>query len=222
MQPYTKTDIASIIKDATPRPKIELTQVQLDRLKTAGEILLAIVGAAGIMTVALVAPNALQAFKAFGKKEGKRWMFKERQRKLGRSFYYLKEQNYIEFAPKGKDLRIHLTDKGRSKLKLLKLATLQVKKPIFWDGKFWQVAADIPVDYKRAAGSFRDKLKRMGFYSLQRTLWFYPYDPRKEIGLLTGEYKIDRFVTIMKIASLDYSDRRVLKDHFRKIGILAF
>lgn len=223
MKIYSKPELASIIKEAAPKPKLELTQSQINRLKTASEILLAIVGVAGLVMVSAVAPNVLQIFKsAFKTQSGGRMPFKDRQRKLMRSFYYLKEKDYIKLQPKGNDLEIHITDKGRKKIKALKLDTLQIQKPLYWDGKFWQVAADIPVQYKKEATALRSKLKQIGFYSLQRTLWFYPYDPRKEVALLTEEYRIDRFVTVMKIASLEYADFKVLRDYFKETRVIEF
>lgn len=223
MQIYTKPELASIIKEATPKPKFELTQSQINRLKSASDIVLAIAGIAGLTMVSVLAPNALQMFKsAFVKDDSPRMSFKDRQKKLGRSFYYLKDKNYIQLKPKGRDLEIHLTDKGRKKLKSLKLDTLEIKKPLFWDGKFWQVAADIPIQYRNGADALRKKLRQIGFYSLQRTLWFYPYDPRKEVELLIKEYEIDRFVTVMKIALMDYADQKVLKDFFKETKVIEF
>lgn len=223
MQTYTKPELFSIIKEATFKPKFELTQSQISRLKSASDIVLAIAGIAGLVMVSVLAPNALQMFKsAFTKNDNPRISFKDRQKKLGRSFYYLKDKNYIQLKPKGRDLEIHLTDKGREKLEKLKLDTLEIRKPLFWDGKFWQIAADIPVQYRKGADSLRNKLKQMNFYSLQRTLWFYPYDPRKEIEVLTSEYNIDRFVTVMKIAKLDYLDNKILRDYFKEIGVIEF
>lgn len=223
MKIYEKPILADIIKDSTHKPKLELTQGQIDRLKTASEILLAVVGVAGLMMVSIAAPNALKIFKSSLKtRDGGRMPFKDRQKKLMRSFYYLKDKDYVKLQPKGKDLEIHITEKGKRKIKALKLNTLEVKKPLYWDGKFWQVAADIPVEYRKGADALRNKLKQMGFYSLQRTLWFYPYDPRKQIELLTDEYKIDRFVTVMKIAKLEYADLKILRNHFKETGIIEF
>ena len=215
--------MTEVIKESTHKPKLELTQGQINRLKTASEILLAVVGIAGLALVSVAAPNVLQIFKSVLKtRDGGRMQFKDRQRKLMRSFYYLKDKDYVQLKPKGRDLEIHITEKGKKKLKTLKLDILEIKKPLYWDGKFWQVAADIPVEYRKGADALRKKLKQMGFYSLQRTLWFYPYDPRKQIELLVDEYKIDRFVTVMKIARLEYADLKVLRNHFKETGVIEF
>jgi len=221
-QIYSKPFLASVIQKAAPEPKLELTQSQIDRLKTTADVVLAIAGVAGLVLVSAVAPNALQVFKSIAKKTNQRGSSKERQKKLVRSFYYLKDKNYIRLEPNKKDIEIHFTDKGKRKLKELRLNLLQIKKPLYWDRKFWQVAADIPIQHRRGADALRAKLKEIGFYSLQRTLWFYPYDPRKEIDLLVREYSIGQFVTVMKIAKLEYADHKTLSDYFRETGVVEF
>lgn len=222
MNSYSRA-LAPIINKAAPRPKLELNQQQIRRLKTVADVLLAVIGTAGIVLVSIAAPNALQALKFLGKNGGRdRIPYEERKKKLTRGFYYLKAKGYLELIKDQDDFSIRLTDKGKRKIDRLKFAMLEVKKPLVWDRKFWQVAADIPVKYRKGADALRLKLKQMGFYSLQRTLWFYPYDPRKEIELLAEEYKIEQFVTVMKIASLDHADYKVLFDFFKETGIVEF
>ena len=171
------------------------------------------------MTV--LAPNALQALELFEKKGEKRKLtHKEKRRKILKSFYYLKNQGSVKFIPKGDDFEVILTQKGKKKIKHMNFETLSIQREKQWDGKFWQVVADIPTKYKLGADAFRKKIKSMNFYPLQRTLWFYPYDPRMEIEFIAKNYGIEGFITAMKIEILDEWDERVLKNSFRKIGTI--
>lgn len=220
MKSYQK-DLASIIKASNPKPKIQLSEQQIKALRSFGNVLLAILGVAGAITVAIAAPNALQAFGMFEKGRGRAWPKRDaRLRKVTRSFYYLKEKGYVSLSPNGGDFRIQITDKGKTKLNELYFRSLTVPKQ-FWDGKYWEVAADIPTkQYRKAADALRRQLKRMNFYSLQRTLWFYPFDPRKQIDILSDTYRIGQFVTVMKISKMDSSDEKVLYNYFHEIDIL--
>lgn len=222
--PHTpKPVLALAVKEATPKPRLELTPGQISRLKTTAEIILTLIGVAGLVMVSVAAPNALRVFKQFSKQQNREpESFKDRRKRLMRSFYYLKHKNFIELQPKDNDFKIKLTLKGHKKIAALKLRILEIKKPFVWDRKFWQVAADIPVEFRKAADALRKKLKTIGFYSLQRSLWFYPYDPRKGIRALTEEYQIDQFVTVMKIASFDPADHKVLYDFFKETGVIEF
>lgn len=222
MKNYQRFDFAKAIKQGAKAPKFELTNEQLDRIKSGSEILLSILAVAGAITLAAAAPNAIQAFSSFAKRSGQgRILYKDKLKRVTKSFYYLKNKRYVEVKPKDNDFNITLTDKGKRKIEALRFETMMVPKSNWWDGRFWQVAADIPTKQFRAgADALRKKLKQMGFYSLQRTLWFYPFDPRKEVEVIAENHKIERFVTVMKIAKMDRADEKVLWKYFHEAGIL--
>lgn len=223
MRPYIKLPIASVIKRASSRPGFELSDEQLEKLKAYSDVLLVILGAVGMVTMLVLAPNAFQALDIFQKQRRgtKKLKYKEKQRKVISTFYYLRRWGHIDFRQKGNDYEVILTDKGKKCIKKLNIETLNVRKPEKWDGKFWQVAADIPTKkFRRGADALRRKLKQMNFYPLQRTLWFYPHDPRIEIEFIARTYGIANFVTVMKLAELDPADEKVLRGYFKEQGII--
>ena len=206
------------IKQATEnqRPLIELSGEQKEALKTAAGAALAIIAVAGIITVAAVAPNIFEAVdKIHRLVKGKKYSFKEKQAKTAQTFYYLKRHGFIELTHSKEGLMARITGKGKKKLSDLNVETLKIKKPKSWDGKWWVVAADIPTkNYRWAADLFRKKVKQMGFYSLQRTLWFYPYSPTKEIEFLIQHFGIAHFVTVMEVSRIDKDDDLRLRKFF--------
>lgn len=222
MNSYSKTAIATAIKKSSPKPIFELSEAQIEKIKTYSNILLGILAVSGMVTMMVLAPNALQVLDIFERRKGRKKMrHSEKIRKVTQAFYYLKRKANIEFRRKGDDLFVVLTDKGKKEIKRLKMETICVSRPQKWDGKFWQVAADIPTkDYRRGADALRRKLKEMGFYPLQRTLWFYPFDPRIEIEFITRTFGIAHFVTVMKTSELDPSDETVLKKFFRSQKVI--
>lgn len=223
MRTYHKINLTEEIEKNTAKPKIELKPEQIDTIKQVSSAILWIIAGLGLATMAIVAPNALQALAIFEKKKsGKRLIYKDKVVKLRKYFYYLKNHGYVEFqTDRLGGWYVRLTAKGRKKIKALNLATISVSRQRHWDGKFWQVAADIPTkNFRRGADSLREKLKQMGFFSLQRTLWFYPFDPREQLSYLVKEFKIEPFVTVMRIDHLDPADKKVLKDHFIEAGVV--
>lgn len=150
----------------------------------------------------------------------KKLSYKERTKKVTRTFYYLKENGYIKFFREKGGYKIILTKKGRAKARELNFNTITIKRPTVWDKKFWQVAADIPTKYRSGADVFRRKTKELNFFPLQRTLWFYPFDPRKEIELIAETCSISSFVTVMKIEKLDPSDEKIIREHFKKLDVI--
>jgi len=109
---------------------------------------------------------------------------KEENQRFNNAFYYLRRKGYLDIRKKGKQIYISLTKEGRKKAGKYSVDNLEIKKPKIWDKKWRIVVFDIPNLTKIKREAFRGKLKELGFYKLQQSVWIYPYDCRKEIGLL--------------------------------------
>ncbi len=201
---------------ANQKPLMELTESQKEKLKTVAGITLALIAAAGTITVAAIAPNILQAVAKIHKQTKKsKLSFKEKRIKTAHTFYYLKRYNLIQLRSSPKGLIATLTDRGKKHLEKLSFNTLQIPREKKWDGKWWLIAADIPTkEYRWAADLFRSKIKQMQLFPLQRTMWFYPYNPAREIEFLANHYGIGQYVTTMEVSRLDKDDERKLKKYF--------
>lgn len=217
--------IGAIIRKSLPlEKKPRFTEEQIERFKSASAVALALIGVAGVVLLSAVAPNIFIAIdKLFLKKRYPHHKFskREKDRKLADIFYYMKRSGQIKMKLTGKDILVSLSKRGWRRLEKLNFEAIQIPRPKIWDGNWWQVAADIPTKkYKRGADLLRQKLKDMKFYPLQRTLWFHPFDPRKEIEYIANYYNIGQFVTVMEINRLDKQDEDLLKDFFQKEKII--
>ncbi len=215
--------IKSQIDKLLPKKGIlEINPQDLTALKKVSLVTLAIIGIAGFVSIALVAPNLFSVLGKIAKFKSKYRTREERANQTSRIFYYLKRRGYICFKEsKTQGFWVRLTAKGKKVYKELSYETLKIPKPKKWDKKWWQVAADIPTkEFRRAADLFRLKIKQMHLYPLQRSLWFYPYDPRKEIEFIIKYFRIESFVTVMEINRLDLDDEKVLKKYFKKLHVL--
>jgi hypothetical protein len=224
MQRYQKIQIAKNLHKALPKRKLELDDSQIQTLRNVGEVILAIAAVAGIVTVATVAPNALQLINKlpWAKKTYRNLLSKNRDQKkaIARAFYYIKQKSYVNLVAKGSDVQIKITSKGRKKIKLMNFNSLTVPKAK-WDGKWWFVLADIPTkEYKHSADLLREKFKAMHFYPLQRTVWVYPSDPRDEVDFISSYYGIERFVTVLQASVVDFDDEKKLKSYFKNLNLI--
>jgi DNA-binding transcriptional regulator PaaX len=166
-------------------------------------------------------PCALWDLRIFQKLHlRKKLNYQQRTYKVARTFYYLKKRGYIRTVFEKNKWKVIVTRKGRDKIRGLRYEILSIPKSESWDGKFWQVAADIPTKYRSGADAFRIKIKKLGLFPLQRTLWFYPYDLREEIGFISRFYKIESFVTVMRVDKLDPADKKVIRGHFREAELI--
>jgi len=221
MRAYSKIPLAKLVKQSSSKPIVEISDIQIEKLKSYGEILLAVIALSGVLTVAVVMPGALGALRIFQKLQPRRRLnHQQKTCKVARTFYYLRKKGYIETIFEKNDWKIIITKKGNDRIRELKYETISIPKTKSWDGKFWQVAADIPTKYRSGADAFRLKIKKLGLFALQRTLWFYPFDPRKEIEFVSRFYGIEPFVTVMRIDKLDPADKKVVKEYFKEKNLI--
>ena len=120
-----------------------------------------------------------------------------------RSFYYLKQQGLINFEYQGKQVYISLTKEGRKKAKKYNVDNLKIKRPKKWDKKWRILIFDIQDKQKIKREALRGKLKELGFYKLQKSVWVCPYDFEKEVEILRNffgfGYREMRVITASEI-----------------------
>lgn len=223
MRAYQKLNLKQAVEDAIPKRRIELTEIQIERLRTTSKIILGLLLTAGAITLAVAAPNAVRLLGFISPKLGiQSKEFRARQKqKVVKALYYLRTQKDIELIPQGKTYLLKITQKGRGKIRPINFQNLFVAKSERWNRHWWFVLADIPTKtHKSAADQLRRKLKEMDFYPLQRTVWVYPYDPRDEIDFINNYYDLSQFVTVLEASALDPSDQKLLYKHFKAKNII--
>lgn len=106
------------------------------------------------------------------------------KKKVYDTFSSLKRQGLISVEKRNHQIYISLTKKGRAKAGWMQIDSLKIKRPKKWDRKWRMVIFDIAQLKKAHREAFRGKLKELGFYPLQKSVWIYPFDCEAEIGLL--------------------------------------
>ena len=116
--------------------------------------------------------NSRKGFKRYSRK------------KVYDAFSNLKRQGLINIEKKNHQIYISLTEKGKAKAGWMQIDSLKIKKPKKWDGKWRLVIFDIAQLKKSHREALRGKLKELGFYPLQKSVWVHPFDCEAEIELL--------------------------------------
>jgi DNA-binding transcriptional regulator PaaX len=107
-----------------------------------------------------------------------------------------------------------LTKKG--KLKALEYQLINIKnKKEQWDKKWRMVAFDIPEKYKKGRNALRNKLKKIGFCKLQKSIFITPFDCEKEMRILIDFFDLGEYVRFGVFESVDN------EIYFKKIFKLA-
>jgi len=163
----------------------------------------------------------LQALDIFERKKyGRKLSYEEKVEKLSHVFHYVKRRSYVDFKRTGdEDFEVKFLKDGKEKVRQISEKLMQIPTHK-WDGKFWLVALDVPVKYRKKADNFREDVKTLGLFFLQKTMWFYPFDPRVEIEYFARKNEIERYVTVMRVDELDPEDDETLRKYFKTMSLI--
>lgn len=125
----------------------------------------------------------------------------------------LKRSKLIIFKEKDGKFSVEITEKGKRILKEIDISELKNKKPDQWDGLWRIIIFDIPENKKYGRTALRDKMKEVGFYQLQKSVWAFPYECEKEIELLVEAFDVNSFVNF--IVAKRIKDDEKLKKYFK-------
>lgn len=124
--------------------------------------------------------------------------------KFKKTFERMREERLISVKklPNNK-VAITITRKGRLVLLEYSFFELKLKQPIKWDQTWRFVIFDLPKRFNRERELLRAKLKALGFYMLQRSIWIHPLPCRDEIDFVTEYLSISPFVRIAEVTNFD-------------------
>ncbi len=105
-----------------------------------------------------------------------------------------------------------ITPKGEKKLRNILIDEVIIKSPRKWDGKWRLVMYDLPIRFKKARDAFRWKLKDLGFYQFQKSVWVYPYPCEGEMMFVADFFGVRKHIEILEVSKI-LNDRK-LKAHF--------
>jgi phenylacetic acid degradation operon negative regulatory protein len=72
-----------------------------------------------------------------------------------------------------------------------------------WDGKWRFVIFDIPEKLKSGRDALRKKIKKLGFYELQKSVFIFPYKCADEIAFIIEFFGIKKYVRHGTMDSID-------------------
>jgi DNA-binding transcriptional regulator PaaX len=106
------------------------------------------------------------------------------------TFYRLKKEDLIQFENKNGQIYISLTKEGKAKAGKYQIDDLAIEKPKKWDGKWRMLIFDIKDKQKLKREALRGKIKQLGLFQLQKSVWVYPYDFEEEMKLLRSFFNL--------------------------------
>ncbi|TSC89931.1 MAG: phenylacetic acid degradation operon negative regulatory protein [Parcubacteria group bacterium Gr01-1014_2] len=150
-------------------------------------------------------------------KEFNKYKNQKEKQKLYNALQYLKQKKLVDITEKPNGILVKITTKGYEIIEFYEsLEKIKIKKPQKWDRKFRLVIFDIPAKKQGARAALLQKLKEMGFYMLQESIWVHPYDCINEIATLRKLFEIEPYVKIMTTQAIE-EEYKLLK-HFELLS----
>ena len=181
--------------------------MQKEKIKSIARCVLAVLGVAGVLTIAAVAPNSVQMLKMFGLKD-KRY----KTRSVYSSLKRMQSRRLIEITENDGQTTIRITENGRKRLLNYNFETMTVPAPKKWDGKWRIVGFDIPEKKKQAREALRNKMRELGFMVLQKSLFVLPYDCKKEIEFIGEFFGVNKHIVYAEASFI--SNQEYYKEQF--------
>lgn len=165
------------------------------------------VGAAGVLAVAVVAPNALQLLRYV---PANRFTFDSRATSaLGR----LAKKRLVAFVERDGKKYARLTKEGRAAFAFeQEKLSLQERRKRKWDGQWRMVLFDIPERRRSVRFRLRSIMREIGFVRVQDSAWAYPYACEEFVALLKAELKIGKDVLYVIVSEMEHDKQ--LRVHF--------
>ena len=114
------------------------------------------------------------------------------RRARARKLRELEKRKLISFKELGGGkVKIELTKGGQRLVRMYDLDKMRLSRPKKWDG-FWRIITyDIPSSKRKASDAFREKLKDLGLFQLQKSVWVSPFECLAEIEFLGAVFEIE-------------------------------
>lgn len=161
----------------------------------------------GVVALSILAPQLPYAIlRAYlRKKKFDRGKFKH-------SLNRFQNQKLLTWQEIDDQIEIKISEKGRQRALRFKFEETEIPKPEKWDGKWRMVIFDIPEKKRLARNILRDKLKQIGFYKLQKSVFIYPYECQEIISFFREIYEVRPYVHYLIVESVE--NEKNLKDYF--------
>jgi CRISPR/Cas system-associated endoribonuclease Cas2 len=96
-----------------------------------------------------------------------------------------------------------LSQEGRRKVLVYKIDNLKLQRQEKWDG-YWRILIfDVPEKFKRARNLLSRKLKEIGMYQLQKSVYVYPFECKDELDFIIEYFGLRPYVRFGLLKEID-------------------
>ena len=176
----------------------------MKKLSETTQGILSYLAIAGILTIAVTAPYALAGIARLYASVKSLSPGQTQIRRISQALAAAKRSKLIIVSqkPDGKFL-VELSEKGRRRLKEVAYENLRIPIVKPWDAKWRIVIFDIPSAFRKSIrNALTLKLKKLGFFLLQKSVWVHAYPCENEIRFVAELLNVSRCIHIIVAESL--------------------
>lgn len=155
----------------------------------------------GIVIAVVALPGMAPVLNLFGGNN------KRNQYKLRRALYQLKKNKLVNIYYKDNKEFIEITEKGKKRLLQYDYDNMKIKVPKKWDGMWRMVIFDIPEKRKKARDAIVIKLKEIGFHSIQKSTYIFPYECKDEVDFIGEHLFVRKYIDYIVAKSIDNEEK---------------
>lgn len=136
-------------------------------------------------------------------------------RKRSRKLRELQKRKLLDFKEMpDSSVKITLSHQGKNLVRQYKLEEMSIVKPKLWDKKWRIITYDIPISKNQASNSFRKKMRDLGLYQLQKSIWVSPYECLNEMEFLCVIFDINMDECVYYFKASEIPREREVKKFF--------
>ncbi|MFQ5661689.1 MAG: hypothetical protein ACE5F2_00340 [Candidatus Paceibacteria bacterium] len=150
----------------------------------------------GIVVAVVALPGMAPVLNLFGND-------KRKKEKIRRTLKQLEKKRFVKMYYKDNKELVEITEKGKKRLLQYDYDDIKIKIPKRWDGLWRIVIFDVPENRKKARDSINIKLKELGFYSIQKSTFIFPYECKNEIDFIKEHLFVRKYVDYIVAKSIE-------------------
>ena len=144
----------------------------------------------------------------------KKRITKKDKMSLYSAFSYLRKRGYVRCDYRGNQLYISLTKQGKKLAGKYQVDDLSLARSRKWDGLWRILIFDVKKKDRLKREALRGKIKELGLYQLQKSVWLYPYSFDQEMRLLRSSFGFTPQEMKM-ITANGVEDDEKIREHFK-------
>lgn len=190
---------------------VKTSKIQKQKRVPITNLLLRSFAVAGVISVALVAPQMTRLLKQLDRPAKNRiHLYRRIQQGVAR----LEKEGLVSVSGERGERRIMITEKGRDMMQKIEFGQYEIQEQAFWDGKWRVLIFDISERRRRVRNQLRRLLEGAGFVRIQDSVWVCPYPCDEFVSLVRAHLKSGVGELRSFVAEALESDR-FLREHFR-------